>query len=90
MAFRTSVASDPTLLQESLAHITDVAHVVGARYWLIADDDFDAEWEKAGTLGRKREVEIEDTLPVVFQSHNGRIRIYKIGCDEHSTAQLCP
>ncbi len=90
MAFRTSVASDPVLLQNSLAHITDVAHVVGARYWLIADDDFDAEWEKAGTLGRKREVEIEDTLPVVFQSHRGRIRIYKIGCDEHSTNQLCP
>lgn len=90
MAFRTSVASDPVLLQNSLAHITDVAHVVGARYWLIADDDFDAEWETAGTLGRKREVEIEDVLPVVFQSHKGRIRIYKIGCDEHSTGKLCP
>ena len=82
MAFPTSVLIDPAYFQESLTHMTDVAHVIGARYWLIADDDFDLEWETAASLGRVREMEFEQRLPVVFQSRNGHIRIYKIGCDD--------
>ena len=70
--------------------MTDVAHVIGARYWLISDDDFDLEWDTAASMGRAREKEIEKTLPVVFQSGKGHVRIYKIGCDARSNCQPCP
>jgi len=90
VVFPTSGLFDPAYIQESLAHITDVAHVIGARYWLIADDDFGMEWDTATFPGRMREMELEQKLPVVFQSRNGHVRIYKIGCDALSKAQPCP
>lgn len=90
VVFRTSGEYDPVQLQVSLAHMTDVAHAIGARYWLIADDDFSMEWEPATSLGRAREVELAKDLPLAFQSHNGRIRIYRIGCDQGSKIQPCP
>jgi hypothetical protein len=88
--FPTSGKYELTYIQDSLDHITDVAHVLGARYWLIADDDFGMEWEPATSLGRAREAELEKTLPLVFQSHNKRIRVYRIGCDDRSNTQPCP
>jgi hypothetical protein len=90
VVFPTSVLFDQAYITESLAHMTDVAHVIGARYWLIADDDFDLEWDTAASMGRAREKEFEQRLPVVFQSRNGRVRIYKIGCDARSNCQPCP
>ncbi len=90
VVFPTSGLFEPVYIQESLAHITDVAHVIGARYWLIADDDFDMEWNTATFPGRMREMELEEKLPVVFQSLKGHVRIYKIGCDALSKAQPCP
>jgi 4-amino-4-deoxy-L-arabinose transferase-like glycosyltransferase len=90
IAFPTSGEIDPAYFQEALTHITDVSHVTGARYWLFADDDFDLEYETAASLGRAREMELEQKLPVIFQSRNGHVRIYKIGCDQRSKGQLCP
>ena len=89
VAFPTSGEIDPAYFREALSHITDVAHVTGARYWLIADDDFDLEYDTAASLGRVREKEFEQRLPVVFQSRNGHIRIYKIGCDDPSKIMPC-
>ena len=90
VVFPTSVLFDRAYIEESLAHMTDVAHVIGARYWLISDDDFDLEWDTAASMGRAREKEFEKTLPVVFQSRKGHVRIYKIGCDARSNCQPCP
>lgn len=90
VVFPTSVLFDRSYIEESLAHITDVAHVIGARYWLISDDDFDLEWDTAADMGRAREREFEQALPVVFKSREGHIRIYKIGCDIRSNFQPCP
>lgn len=90
VVFPTSGKYDRAYVEDSVAHITDVAHVLGARYWLIADDDFDMEWEPATSLGRAKEAELEKRLPLVFRSQDGRIRIYRIGCDERSEANSCP
>jgi len=94
VVFPTSGQYDHKFLQEALGRMTDVAHVIGARYWMIADDDFDLEWEQAGKQGRAREREFEPGLEPAFKSSGGRIRIYKLGCAEHIAEQkpipACP
>jgi hypothetical protein len=94
VAFPTSGQYDLTFLREALGRMTDVAHVIGARYWLIADDDFDLEWDQAQKLGREREREFEPGLELAFKSRGGRIRIYKLSCVEHVAEQkaepACP
>lgn len=90
IAFPTSGEFESKYLHEALAHLTDVARVTGARYWLMADDDFSAEGEPATSLGLMREKELKQGLPIVFQSRNGHVRVYRIGCDEGSKLQPCP
>ncbi len=94
VAFPTSGQYDLTFLHEALGRMTDVAHVIGARYWMIADDDFDLEWDQADKLGRAKEREIEPGLELAFKSRGGRIRIYKLSCAEQFAEQkaepACP
>jgi hypothetical protein len=90
ITFPTSGEFESKYLHEALAHITDVARVTGARYWLMADDDFSAEGEPATSLGLTREDELKQRLPIVFQSREGHVRVYRIGCDEGSKHQPCP
>jgi len=89
IAFPTSGEYNPAYIEESLAHMTDVAHALGARYWIVAADDFNMDWEPATTLARARVVELEQSLPLVFRSHNGYVRVYEIRCDAASNAQPC-
>ena len=63
---------------------------MGARYWLIADDDFDLEWSKAGELGRIREAELERGMSITFKSRGGRVRIYRLGQEDECEMPLCP
>jgi len=72
----------PEKLESELCCITAGARMISAEYWLIADDDFDAEWEPAITLGRAREKHYEEVLPQVFRGGHGRVRIYRFGCAE--------
>jgi hypothetical protein len=90
VAFPTSGAFDEMYIRDAVAHLTDVGRALGARYWLIADDDFGMESESAISLGRARETELAQRLPMVFQSRNGHVRIYKIGCDAASNYLPCP
>jgi hypothetical protein len=90
VVFPTSGEFDPAYLRAALARMTDVAHVIGARYWLIADDDFDLEWTQAGKLGRARENEIEPGLSLAFKSHGGRVRVYRLDCGAPPGGQSCP
>ena len=83
VVFPTSVLFDPAYIQESLAHMTDVAHVIGARYWLIADDDFDLEWDTAASMGRAREKEFEKTLARRFPKPQGT-------CSDLQNRLRCP
>jgi hypothetical protein len=90
VVFPTSGQFDLAYLHEALGRITDVGHAVGARYWLIADDDFDLEWSKAGELGRIREAELERGMPITFKSRGGRVRIYRLGQEDECEMPLCP
>ena len=90
VAFPTSGFFDEMYIREAVSNLTDVGRALGARYWLIADDDFGMEWEPAISLGRAREAELAQQLPMVFQSRNGHVRIYRIGCDALSNSQPCP
>jgi hypothetical protein len=90
IAFPTSGEYNPAYVQQSLAHITDVAQALGARYWMVAGDDFSMDWEPATSLGRARVAELEKNLRLVFRSRNGYVRVYEIRCDAASNAGLCP
>jgi hypothetical protein len=66
----------PGKLRSELSCITAVGEGIGATYWIIADDDFEAEWEPALSRGRERETQLERVLPLAFRSSGGRVRIY--------------
>lgn len=89
VVFPTSGEYNPAYVQESLTHMTDVAHALGARYWIIADDDFSMEWEPATSLARARETSLEPQSALVFQSRSGHVRIYKFECDAAVSTQPC-
>jgi len=66
------------VLERDLAHMTDVAEVVAARYWLVSEDDLRWEVEDAQPLIRKRVDSLLSSMPEVFHSSAGRVRLYDI------------
>jgi hypothetical protein len=58
--------------------MTSSAEPLGAKYWLVSDDDFGYEWEPAKSLARVKEREIERTIHPLFRSQHGGVRIYKL------------
>jgi hypothetical protein len=73
-----SYMSDSKSLEHDLAHITDAPRHVGARYWLITDDDFDLEVGKDRIDARM--AEIKAVLPMVYTSHENSAQIYDTSC----------
>jgi len=90
VVFPTSGEFDEQYTREALEQMTDVAHAIGARYWLVASDDFSLEWDIAASMGLAKEMELTRDLPVAFQSPGGHIRIYNIGCEGRPDAGPCP
>ncbi|MGO9268651.1 MAG: ArnT family glycosyltransferase [Terriglobia bacterium] len=68
------------VLERDLAHITDAALAVGARYWLTSEDDFHLELEDARARMKKRVADLLSPLPEVYHSRDGRVRLYDISC----------
>jgi hypothetical protein len=68
----------PQLLDADLSCITSSAEAIGARYWIMADDDYGFEWEPATTRANEKEKELEATLLQVFRSQHGGVRIYEL------------
>jgi hypothetical protein len=66
------------LLNAELNCMTSSAEPLGAKYWLVSDDDFGYEWEPANSGARKREKEIEQRLRPLFRSTHGGVRIYQL------------
>ena len=66
------------VLERDLAHITDVAFVLSARYWLESEDQLRWEVEDAQPLIRKRIDSLLATMPEVFRSSQGQVRIYDV------------
>ncbi len=80
---------DPTRLPSYLEHMTDVARAISADYWLVSDDDFSIEWSGGREAVERRMRRIEQVLPVVFSSSDGRVRIYGLGCLQDPAAASC-
>ena len=57
--------------------MTVAGEVLGARYWLISDDDFGMEPGDAATAARERERSFESIYPEVFRSGGGHVRIIR-------------
>ena len=69
------------------AHMIDPPRQAGAGYWLVTDDDFSLEGERARITAR--EIEIASVLPMVFQSSDGFARLYDSSCLVSSTREDC-
>jgi hypothetical protein len=65
-----------TILDRELEHLADTARVVGARYWLVAPDDF--HLESGDEFLQKATSGLLDQAPAVFATPGGRVRIYDI------------
>jgi hypothetical protein len=78
VAFSTEAfyRKDESVLARDLDRIFDTPRAIGARYWLMSDDDFRLETGTPRIL--ERIASIQATLPVVFQSGGGRVRIYEL------------
>jgi hypothetical protein len=66
-----------SILDAELSCIGSNGPAISARYWLMADDDFGFEWEPAQSRALAREKEVGKTLPELFRSENGGVRIYE-------------
>jgi len=89
IAFRAAEYYDSARLNEGIDHLADVARAIGADYWIVADDDFDAGWAQAALRGQNREREFGLVLPLLFQSREGHVRIYGLGCIRNSGEPSC-
>jgi hypothetical protein len=76
----------PENVNAELACMTSSARPVGARYWLVADDDFDLSWPNMRAAALKKEREVAATLPLLFQSHKRMVRIYAISAENSRAA----
>ena len=68
----------PEILNADLSCITSSAQAIGARYWIISDDDFGFEWEPAPSRAISKQKEMEASLRQVFRSQHGGVRIYEL------------
>jgi len=69
---------DTRILEEDLAHITDTALHIGARFWLTADDDFSIE--SGAALIEQRMAQLKSVLPMAFQSRENKVQVYDLSC----------
>ncbi|MBI3697298.1 MAG: hypothetical protein HY238_20985 [Acidobacteria bacterium] len=78
IAFSTEAfyKKDEKALERDLDHITDVARHIGARYWVMAEDDF--HMETGLPLIEKRLGEWKTRLPAVFRSSGNKVAIYDL------------
>jgi hypothetical protein len=67
---------DKAILDWELEHLGDTARAVGARYWLVAADDF--HLESAEEFLQKATSDLLDGAPAVFVTQGGRVRIYDV------------
>jgi hypothetical protein len=66
------------LLEAQLRCLLAPAEPIGANYWLVADDDFRLEWPAAIASENTHEREMERSLPLLFRTSAGHVRIYSL------------
>jgi hypothetical protein len=70
--------SDEKSLMRDIAHVTDAAQHVGARYWVTTSEDFDLEVGRE--LINARIAEVMSGLPLVFTSRENSVQIHDVSC----------
>jgi hypothetical protein len=72
---------DVRVLERDLAHFTDTARRVGARFWVVAsDDDIMMSLGKHQGLMDARMAELKSVLPMVFHSRENKVQVYDLSC----------
>jgi hypothetical protein len=87
--FTTEELYEPQRVTDDLNHATDVAHAIGAEYWIFAEDDFAFLWGDRPVSVDRRMREIEQVLPLVYRSGDGRVRMYSLSCIQHPEYSSC-
>jgi hypothetical protein len=72
------LTGDRNVLERELAHLTDTAVAVGARYWLTSEDDLHLEHEDAQASIKERVAYLMLPLPEAYHSRDGRVRLHDI------------
>jgi 4-amino-4-deoxy-L-arabinose transferase-like glycosyltransferase len=89
ITFTTDAFYEPSRLEEDLDHLTDVARAIKADYWVFADDDYAAEWQAAEEQGHMRTDKVERSLPIVYRSQYGHVRVGSLECLQHPESPSC-
>jgi hypothetical protein len=86
MTFSPAALYDPSLLESAVSCLSSGARGIRANYWVMSDDDFVIEWTDAALAGAARERQLGNSLPELFRSRAGRVRVY--GLKTSSGAEL--
>ncbi len=77
MVFSPATCFKPQqLLEPQLTHLGDVALRIGARYWVVSQDDY--YWEACRPRICEKIAELNQGRPVVFRSQGGRVRVVEM------------
>jgi hypothetical protein len=76
LTFSPAALYDPSLLEDEISCLSSGARAIRANYWVMSDDDFSIEWSEATAAGLARESQLGNSLPELFRSSSGRVRIY--------------
>jgi|GEM_PF-795346 len=72
---------DARVLERDLAHFADTARQVGARFWVISnDDDFGMDLGKHRRLLDTRMAQLKSVLPMAFHSRENIVQVYDLSC----------
>jgi hypothetical protein len=73
-----SYANDPSYAERDADHLADVSRHVAANYWVVTTADFATELGPDERILQARERRLLGSLPLVFSSDDGRVRIYDL------------
>jgi len=76
ITFSPAALYDPSLLEGEISCLASGARGINANYWVMSDDDFVIEWTDATSAGLARESQLGNSLPELFRSSAGRVRVY--------------
>jgi hypothetical protein len=78
VTFTSAEYIEPERMLMSLDHMTDVATATGAEYWVVSSDDFRLLAVEVREAANQRIGEIARSLPLLFRSSDGRVRVYDL------------
>jgi hypothetical protein len=68
----------PDVLKSELSCLFSTSYAIGAKYWVVSDDDFRLEWKDGAEQEKLIETKTEGTTQPVFRSPLRHVRIYNV------------